>query len=308
MGATGPAGSLSLPPGATGTLTATLNSITANIAVGAVAANQVINSGTTLEGFITALLVSTFYPTIEEPSAGISSNLALSAEIGTTGDLTLTVSYSPGNIAGNTVGGVWNAGVSQGARAGAANKYTIAGEDRLLQNTRNIGTITYAATPLSYSASVAFDAGTVQPVDSKGANFGSVKTAGTVSTPTISLSGYRKLFYGSDNSPTVPTATSNFIRLLSGKINSPSAGMAAFNISIPVGATSVWIAYPSTIRAISNSSIVYIEGLGSSVGSNFVETSLTVQGAGSDTGISYRIYKYVPDAPFSQTATYRVSI
>ena len=305
MGATGPRGDLTIPAGTV--LAATSKAITSNVALGHLPVNTLINSGTTFEQFVERLLIATFNPTIVPPSASLASSLASSAEIGTTGSLTLTLNYSPGSINGNIVNGSWSPSASQGARAGAANAYKFDGvATSPVSNTLNKGTVTYTSTQLSYSGQVDYDAGTIQPLDSTGSPAVNLSpaVAGTTPTSTVTLTGYRRMFYGADASVTVPTATSAFIRLLPDSRNSPAAG-TSFSISIPVGATSVWIAYPSTIRNISSIK----EGtLNSDVTGAFVSSVLSVEGAGPGYATDYKIYKYVPVGAFSQAATYSVII
>jgi len=140
--------------------------------------------------------------------------------------------------------------------------------------------------------------------------------AGTITSNSLSYIGLRKAFYD----VSAPVATSANIRALSNyswntgnnsDVNSGGlplvpAPTPSFTITIPIGATSVSFAYPATSRSVA--SVLYQELSNSEVKANFVETSVSVEGANAYTPISYRVFTYTPVEPFSIENHYKVFI
>jgi hypothetical protein len=65
-------------------------------------------------------------------------------------------------------------------------------------------------------------------------------------------------------------------------------------------------AYPDTLRDVST--VKYVEVANSEVKDVFTKTSVNVEGANTYTAIGYKVYRYVPNAPFPNAATYVVTI
>ena len=284
--------------------------VVANKQVGNIAPGDDIIVGTTLQEFIEQMVTATFEPTFTGPSTSLTySGFASSEEIGTTGDILLTATFNKGTINGvmnNPKAGVWNPNASQGPRAGTANAYTI--DSDTVNSTANIESVTHsitiAAGPNHFDAHVAYDASTLQPVNSKGANFDTTFGSGTTNDARVTINGYRKYFYGSDAASN-PTLNSDYVRALTGTLN-PSSG-TKFTINIASGAKNVVFAYPQSLGAVS--SVIYVEGMSAQVKGIFGSpTTVTVKGAGTEAGVAYNVYKYTPAVPFQAAATYEVTI
>lgn len=177
--------------------------------------------------------------------------------------------------------------------------------------------VTLGNTPIVYQGTTSYDQGPCK-ID----NFGDEDCsgqipAGTVTSNTITFVGTRMAFYGFPSS--TPTTSAGVRALGNSSFNSSNnttvdaAGVAIggsitpnFTITIPIGATKVIIAYPASSRAIA--SIRYQELSDSEVKYNFVETSVSVEGANSFPAVAYRVYTYTPVEPFSQSVHYRVFI
>ena len=277
----------------------TTNNITTNIAAGGIASGSTINAGTTLQQFITNLLVTTYYPTFTGPSVSVSTNLNTYVEAGTPG-ITLTVTLNQGSIDGKLVSGVWQSGTRQNYRSGAATGYTINGTNNGLVNTLS-PTVTIADGANTFNGSVTYANGP-QPTDSAGNNY-STPLAGSTASSSATVYGVRLLFYGTT---TTAVTDSTSVRGLANSSLGPSNG-TTFTITIPINAAYVVFAYPATLRDVT--SVIYVEGLNADVKGAFTKATFNVNGYNNTyTAASYKVFTYKPAAPFSSTATYNVTI
>lgn len=299
-GATGPVGAT----GAAGDATLT-EAVTANIAAGAISIGTVVDQGTTFLEFVRKLITTVYNPTYTAPSASLSSSISSPQEVGYSASLTLTANLNKGAILGNLVNGLWNASSKQADRSGAANNYTINGVDRNTTNTYTLpSAIVISAGNNTYSATIDYDQGP-QPLNSLGQSYQTPLAAGSVSASTT-IVGYRKTFYGTKTNKT-DTINSAFIRGLASSSNNGLANGDNFTISIAAGTARVVFAYPATLRDVS--SVQYVERSNEEVKGNFGNpTLLTVAGAGSDAGVSYKVYVYDPDVAFTTNVSFKVTI
>lgn len=277
----------------------TLAEHVANTAVGGVVNGQTFPIGTTLDSFIEALIVKTYYPTITEPTSSMSVSLGNSVESGTTGDITLTISFNRGAITGDDDGGIWNPSLKQDDRAGAANDYEFDTVSNGVVNNKTVLGYVVIDGSNSWSGKVSYDEGP-QPLDSKGANYGSPLSAGFINV-SKAITGKRNTFYGVDVEPVDSAA----IRTLSNAILGAVEGNT-FTINIPSGSDRVVFAYPATMRDVS--SVKYVEGMNAEVKTVFTKTTVDVEGANGYTAVTYKVYEYVPAGPFTQTVNYQVTI
>lgn len=141
-------------------------------------------------------------------------------------------------------------------------------------------------------------------------NLGNDYTAGQIKAGSKtgnkgSITGYRNSFYGTTASKDVPT-DSDVVRGLAGKSNKALTNGATFNVSIPVGALRVIIAYPATLRDVT--SILDVNGLNAEIKSGFTKTEVQVEGANGFDAIAYKVYT-MDYAKANDTAnTYKVTI
>jgi hypothetical protein len=275
--------------------------ITSTVDVGAIETTQLVPEGTTLTQFVQLLLLQTYYPTYVAPSATLSINISSTVECGYQQSATLTVSFSRGQIKGDISGGVWDPNAFQNYRSGAVDYYIINGTNTGTTNTKSLGTYTVTEGTNSFSSTSYYTEGP-QPVDSTGTNYETPLAAGSVNA-NRSIYGRRNAFYGTNE--TSEPASSAEVRALSGSTLNPSNG-TTFTINIPVGAEHVCFAYPATLRDVN--SVKYVEGLNAEVKDIFTQSTFSVEGANSYTGISYKVYNYTPVEAFSATATYNVTI
>ena len=268
-----------------GTIT---NTITSDLNVGAITAGQVFDIGTTFQVFAEKLITKVFYPTFTLPSATLTSNLASIVESGTTG-ITLTVNLNKGLITGKSLNGIWQPTLFQNNRSGDATKYTILGVDNGTTTAYTSANAVVIDGTNTFLATVDYDTGP-QPVDSKNNNFNSPLVAGSIS-PTLNVTGRRKAFYGINSAG----STSTEIRALSSLLN-PQNG-SSFNISLPIGTTSIVFAYPASLRDVTE---VRESVLNSDVKSAFgTPYNVNVFGNNGYDAISYKVYRFQPPNPIA---------
>lgn len=120
------------------------------------------------------------------------------------------------------------------------------------------------------------------------------------------ITGRRKLFYSNDTGTSAPT-NSTQVRALTGVIGSGStwpANGTTFNISINPGTKRIVIAYPTSFGVISEIK----NGLGFNVTGDFVESTVSVDGANSTLPTDYYVYTYIAAGTFGSPETYSVIV
>lgn len=271
--------------------------LTANIAVGGINIADSFPATTTLKDLVERLLVNTYYPTLVNPSATISSSLPSVVETGTKG-VTLTVTYSDGHVAGKSIGGVWQAGTNQSeSYGGAASKYTIDGQNNGLNNVLVLNDEVILDGANQFTATVDYDAGTYQPVDSKGANYQSTKSAGTTNSASVTVTGKRYSYYQLSNTD-INAATSADIKALG---NAAFRDGAPLQVALQPGHKYLVFAYPAEdgdVTEVFNVSFNKNDlGDFDTTGTNpgkawFVKSTVQVAGAtGGENLKAYNVYK-----------------
>ena len=128
--------------------------------------------------------------------------------------------------------------------------------------------------------------------------------AGSATKTSGAITGYRNTFYGTVTEKAEVTST--IIRSLSGKSNKALTNGNSFTINIPVGAVRVIFAYPAILQDVS--SVKDVNGLNAEIKSAFTKSSITVAGAGADTGIAYKVYVTDFAEPVAKSNSYTVKI
>lgn len=270
-----------------------------NTQAGAIAPQTTIQSGTTLTEFAKMLTISTFYPTFTLPTYSLITNQSANIETGTILDVLVTYNYNRGSINGKIDGGIWQPATMQDYRGGAATQYIINGTNMSTTNNRTISSYQIIDNANTFSGGVTYLIGP-QPVDSLGNNYDSPYPSGTVSR-TTSIMGKRNTFWGvsslGNSSTLIRALGNNYLGHVKGN---------TFTINIPIGATSVVFAYPSTLGSVA--SVKYVQGLNAEIKDIFTMTTVSVFGANSYGAINYNVYRYVPAESFTSVATYSVTI
>lgn len=123
--------------------------------------------------------------------------------------------------------------------------------------------------------------------------------AGTKSKVSSAVTGYRKSFYGSNVTP-VDLNSAN-IRALAGSSNSATK---SFTVTVVDGAKQVIIAVP-TGQTLSK--VADVNAFGTDIASEFVKSTVGVEGANGYDAKDYNVYVYSPKAALSAN-TYNVTI
>ena len=277
-------------------------------------------ANTSLQDFITKLFSRIFNPTLISPSVSITSSRDnQEIEVGEQLVRITVGSISRGQIRGNNdpaLNSAWNPNLNQNDRAGAPLYYVIAGINTGGTSFRDI-TYNFAEGDNTFTAGVNFQAG-AQPLNSAGLPFSTPWPAGDY-TQTKTLIASRRLFYVADGNASsgVPTVGTNIRALATatggGYVHGPVRG-SIFNISIAVGTNRILFALPR--------SVVLGGGIADQVKIEYVEDGFTDQtsaftrfasdvfvgGVNNNSAVVYNIYSTFPLIPFTDTATFRVTI
>lgn len=271
--------------------------ITANVGVhvvGPSGSKTLPTTGKTLKQVMDMLFAEEKNPTISQPSVNITLTGAGAKEVGTMFTPSYSASLNPGSYQFGPATGVtassWNITDTNGG-----SKTTSSGsfaEFQVMDNTN------YKIT------AVAQHTEGVVPNTNLGNPYEAGKiTSGSKTKVSSTVTGYRNSFYGTLTNKN--ELTSAVIRTLA-KSNKSLANGAAFNITIPVGALRVVIAYPATLRALT--SVLDVNGLNAQIVSSFVESRINVEGLNSYQAIEYRVYTLDFANPNDTANTYKVTI
>lgn len=220
-------------------------------------------------------------PTITQPTVAVSSTTAKAYEVGTS----VAPAYSASFNAGKYEYGPNPTGVAITAWS-ASNNVT--------EETKDTQSGTFAAyivpdgSAYRITVSGTYSDGQI-PVTAlnKPYTAGQIKGA-TKTAQTGIISGYRNSFYGTfaDKSTAISSAS---IRGLAQKSGKALANGNTFTVNVPVGAESVVIAYPATLRNVT--SIKDVNGLNADITSAFTASTVNVEGAAGYTAINYKVYR-----------------
>lgn len=253
--------------------------------------------GKSVADALTEIFSKRLQPTItSNPAVTLTFGQAKAYEVGTTVSPTYSASLSAGSYTYGPATGItttsWEISDTAGNTAD-----TASGSFADVVVTDN--------TNYKITAKANYGAGAVA-VDNLGATSSpEIKIAAGSATKTSgAITGYRNTFYGTVTEKAEVTST--IIRSLSGKSNKALANGNSFTINIPVGAVRVIFAYPATLQDVS--SVKDVNGLNAEIKSAFTKSSVTVAGAGADTGIAYKVYVTDFAEPVAKANSYTVKI
>jgi hypothetical protein len=129
--------------------------------------------------------------------------------------------------------------------------------------------------------------------------------AGSKSATSSAITAYRNSFYGTLAEKS--DITSAIVRGLAQKSGKTLANGNSFDVTIPVGAMRIIIAYPATLRDLT--SIKDVNGLNAEILSGFTKLSnILIEGANGYDSIEYKIYIMDYANANDTTNTYKVTI
>lgn len=236
-------------------------------------------------------------PTITQPSVNLTSTSMGAKEVGTRLIPNYTASLNPGTYQygpdTEVTAILWKVTDTAGGV-----KDTNQGNFSELLVTDN--------TNYSITASVEHTEGTI-PLTNLGNPYpeGKIQASnGTPKTKTLgSINGYRNTFYGTVTNK--GEITSSIIRGLT-KSNKALSNGSTFDISIPIGALRVIIAYPASLRDLN--AVLDVDGLNANITSSFKKLEMDVLGNNDYTAIQYKVYYLDYAEPYNKNNTYKVTI
>lgn len=233
-------------------------------------------------------------PTITQPYVNLSSSTMGAKEVGTNIIPVYTASLNPGTYQFGPATGVtatsWTVTDTNGG-----NKTEASGS---FEEFQVIDDTSYKITAVAQHTE-----GTI-PLTNLGNEYAAGKIqAGSKTKQVGTITGYRNSFYGTLEDK--GELTSTVIRTL-GKSNKALSNGSAFNITIPVGALRVVIAYPATLRNLT--SVSDVNGLGAEIVTSFTEIRVNVEGVNGYQAIEYKVYYLDYANPNNTNNTYKVTI
>lgn len=271
--------------------------ITANVGVhtvGSSGSKTLPTTGKSVKQVMDLLFSEEKNPTITQPYVNLSSSTMGAKEVGTNIIPVYTASLNPGTYQfGPATGVTATSWVITDTNGG--NKTEASGsfeEFQVIDNT------SYKITAVAQHTE-----GTI-PLTNLGNEYAVGKIqAGSKTKQVGTITGYRNSFYGTLEDK--GELTSTVIRTL-GKSNKALSNGSTFNITIPVGALRVVIAYPATLRNLT--SVSDVNGLGAEIVTSFTEIRVNVEGVNRYQAIEYKVYYLDYANPNNTNNTYKVTI
>jgi len=228
-GATGQTG----PQGATGIDAVLAYDVMSTVTIGAIVPGDIVPAGSTLQDFVTQLLVKIYNPTFTLPTYALTTSIGSTSigltEIGSVVSVPLSFIYYRGEIKGATAGLLWDVNGSQGPRGGTASGYTINGVP-LLTNTYTVTGFVTNQGDNPFYGTVTHLAGK-QPLNSMNAPYSTPDPAGTSAIQFASFEGVYPLF-GTVDHIEYTTKISPLYSMLHG--NNIQISLVAEDFSVPV--------------------------------------------------------------------------
>ena len=261
--------------------------------IGAYKDGDVISDTESVFNILKNILTTVVPPTYKSPTVRLG--YGSSVEAGSTISPTITPSFTQ-NDAGD---------ISRYSLTRTTNSVSTPVIDSAAITSYTQDPIAVGDSGITYTATVTYAEGPI-----KNDNLGNPYPTGHIAAGSVSDSmswtGFRKAFYGTDSDKTAECETSDDVRALplssSGKA---PTGTNCITININIGDTRVTIAYPATYPDISK---VVQSSLGWNVLDTFTKKSIMVEGANGYDAVEYKVYSYIPDVPFPTAETYLVSI
>lgn len=234
-------------------------------------------------------------PSITQPSVQINSSDISAKEVGTNVSVSYSCSFNPGSYqygpSTNVTPIEWN--ITDTNSNSSNNQNGTLPEFQVGDTTR-----------YSISVEVSYGEGEIPKT-----NLGNPYEEGRIVSGTKTntkgyITGYRNSFYGTTDSKD-SDVDSTLIRELN-KTNKALSNGSSLNISIPVGAIRVILAYPDTLRDVS--SITDVNGLGAEIKTSFTKYTTQVFGNNGYSSIAYKVYVLEYANPNNTQNTYKVTI
>ena len=237
---------------------------------------------------------------VTAPKVTCTLNEAGSYEVGTTKTINYSASLSAGSYKYGPATGI----TATGWTVKATNNGEEAGT-----STNNTGTfdsiVVGDTTSYSITATATHEAGVIPLNNLKQETPAKQIAAGSKSSTSGKITGFRRGFYGTLTTNCNGTLTSDDIRGLAQKTDATPAKGNAWTLNVPVGAMSFVVAYPASIGDIA--SIVDVGGGNFEISGNFKKTQVNVEGVNGYEAIAYNVY-YLDRVATTATNTLNITL
>lgn len=233
--------------------------------------------GKNLKQLFDTIFVKEENPTTVQPSVTVTSTQAKAYEVGTTVTPAYNSTFNAGSYKFGPATGVtvtsWEVSDSDGN--------TATTEDGTFPDI-----VVGDATSYKVTAKANHTDGAI-PVTNTGNEYpaAQIKAGSKTASTSTAISGYRNSFYGTF--ATKDVVDSAAIRTLT-KSNRALANGATFDVTVPVGAMRVVIAYPATLRDVT--SVIDTVGMNTDIKGSFVKSTVSVEGANGYTAVDYKVF------------------
>ena len=234
------------------------------------------------------------------------------SEIGTTGNLTINVTYNAGQIRGTGMGANWNDNGILGNRLGAATSYTIDGVVSATPAvTINTQQLTSARRTINFSANHSSGITALNSLGVVATNISPNPAPAATINGSANLDSFRGIFYGWSKVDNIPPSSSSDIRALNVSTSNISGTMVnvtaphTFTLNIPSGVKKIIVAFPSGVQSFSNDKPATnaYSGIKAINDSNFEEeytaVNINVAGANGFTSIPYFVKYFIPNVEYT---------
>lgn len=261
--------------------------------LGGFSTNDEISVGTSLDDIIKKLLVKRIPAAYTKPTVSIACPKAGSYEVGTSVAVGVTGTFTQKD-------------------GGAVTKMQV------IKNGTTPAALETTTSPIEYTETLSVpDGNTTYKVTAEYAQ-GAIKQdnlgedsptgrieAGSVTSSNVTITGFRKAFYGAGlGDPAI--ATSDNIRALGHSANAVKKG-STFSISVPEGQQFAVFAYPKSIGEVAQ--VMYVETNDTGASSKFTRSEVNVCGATAEqNAIAYYVYSYKMAVPASANMTFKVTL
>ena len=262
-------------------------------ALGGFSTNDEISAGTSLDDIIKKLLVKRIPATYTRPTVSIACPKAGSYEVGTSVEVGVTGTFKQNDGGAVTKMQVIKNGATPAALESATSPITYA------------ETLSVSDGNTTYKVIAEYAQGAIKK-DNLGDNSPAGRIeAGSVTSSTSTITGFRKAFYGAGLGDPAITTSDN-IRALGHSANAVKKG-TTFSISVPEGQQFAVFAYPKSIGEVAQ--VMYVETNDTGASSKFTRSEVNVCGATAEQdAIAYYVYSYKMAVPASANMTFKVTL
>lgn len=262
-------------------------------ALGGFSTNDEISAGTSLDDIIKKLLVKRIPATYTRPTVSIACPKAGSYEVGTSVEVGVTGTFKQNDGGAVTKMQVIKNGATPAALESATSPITYA------------ETLSVPDGNTTYKVIAEYAQGAIKK-DNLGDNSPAGRIeAGSVTSSTSTITGFRKAFYGAGLGDPAITTSDN-IRALGHSANAVKKG-TTFSISVPEGQQFAVFAYPKSIGEVAQ--VMYVETNDTGASSKFTRSEVNVCGATAEQdAIAYYVYSYKMAVPASANMTFKVTL